>query len=242
MTSMIAAELRKRAPRRATVVSLDHDAGTCVVDLGDDGERPANMHAIRPYAAGQEVIIEGDGDDRRVVDVIGGFALLMGAHRTGDVLYTRSSDPGYGWLFANGSTVIPAQFADLIALVGGTVVPNLRDRVPIGSGNTYTLGSTYGAATVTLVQANLPNVNWTITEPNSGQGHRHFDGDDTLANTTPDAVANGFVAAHQEPGAGNAGDKRTSFSTTGITVASGGTATPFSIIPPAFALKPYIHV
>lgn len=240
--AVLETELAKAAPRWCEVVSIDHDAGKCVVDFGDEGTREANMHAIRPSAAGQIVLIEGSGDDRRVADVQGGFAHLPGAGETGDVKWTRSSAAGFGWLYADGSTVIPDAYADLQALVGGSVCPNLRDRVALGSGNLYTLGTTYGAATVTLAQANLPSYNLTVTEPNSGTGHRHFDGDDTGGNTVPDAVANGLVAAHQEPGAGTAGSKRTSFATTGITVSSAGSGTAFSIIPPAYALKPYIHV
>lgn len=236
IVAVLETELAKRRSRWCEVVSIDHDAGTCEVDYGEDGTRTANMHAIRPSAVGQIVLVEGHGDDRRVADVQGGIAVILGAHATGDMLWTRASDPGYGWLYCDGSTVIPARWADLIALVGGSVCPNLRDRFPVGAGNLYTLGSTYGAASVVLTQENMPSYDLTVTEPNSGQGHRHFDGDDTAANTAAAGTD------RQEPGAGTAGSKRTAYSTTGITVSSAGSDEAFSIIPPAYALKPYIHV
>jgi hypothetical protein len=81
--------------------------------------------------------------------------------------------------------------------------------------------ATGGGQTVTLVQGNLPSVNWTITEPNSGTGHNHS------YNSPQGTVAQ--TGGTQNAGTGGA---TTGNSVTGITVASGGSSTAVNVMQP----------
>jgi microcystin-dependent protein len=62
-----------------------------------------------------------------------------------------------GWLPLDGTTVasMAADYPDLYALLGSTTLPDFTDKFPIGAG-TKALGSTGGAATKGLVEANVP--------------------------------------------------------------------------------------
>jgi hypothetical protein len=89
--------------------------------------------------------------------------------------------------------------------------------------------ATGGGQTVTFLQANLPSVNWSITEPNSGTGHTHS----YTSVGGNNASAGGAVQA-QSSGA------TTGASVTGITVASGGSSTAMKIIQPTAVGTIYI--
>lgn len=242
----VRATLEAGASRWGEVVSLDHATGTCVVDLEPDGEKTIRMHTIRPSAVGQEVRVEGPPDDRWIADVKGG-GLVVGGHSPGDVFAAmREPIAGLevlviGQTITDAETIYPLAWANLPTgwrSGANLVLPNASGRLIVArddmdgsdgglSSLSNTLGATGGSRTVTLAQANLPAYNLTVTEPNGGLGHRHDDGDDTAANTAAAGTD------RQEPGAGTAGSKRTGYSTTGITVASGGSGTAFSIEQPA---------
>lgn len=144
--------------------------------------------------------------------------------------YGGSTAPPWG-VFGQGQTLsTAAPYNRLAAALGYTgptfTVPDVRGRVALLR-NAETLLAVGGAMSRTIAQANLPSYNLTVTDP----GHRHYDGDDTLANTTAAG------AVHQEPGAGTAGSKRTSTEVTGITVASGGSGTALDTTPANIALN-----
>ena len=61
-----------------------------------------------------------------------------------------------GWLVLDGSTFDGSTYPALAALLGGTTLPNMTDRFPIGAG-TKALGTSGGAATRALTVANLPS-------------------------------------------------------------------------------------
>jgi len=226
--AVVAAQLAAAAPRWVTVTAIDHDAGTCTVDLGPDGTRTVVMHMIRPRSVGDVVLIEGTELDRRVVDVKGGFGLFVADGDTGDVKWTRSSSAGPGWLYADGSTVIPDSWAALQDLVGGSVTPDLRNRFPIGAGSTYAIGATGGATTQTLVANNLPAHSHPITD----KEHRHPISSGNVSMTGGDRT---------EPGTGTA--HYSEYAYTGITSTGNQSTTgaSFSILNPYVGLKPYIH-
>jgi hypothetical protein len=120
-------------------------------------------------------------------------------------------------------------------------LPDLRGRVLAGlddmgnsaasrltsltiSPNGVTPMGTGGGQVVTMVQANLPSVNWAITEPNSGTGHNHsYTGVQTFGTSNAGATNNydfnttGFTTGN---------------SVTGITVASGGSSTAMITVQP----------
>lgn len=89
--------------------------------------------------------------------------------------YAGTSSPK-GWLLCDGSAVSRTTYAKLFALIGTTygagdgsttfLVPDLRERVPVGykSGSTEfgTLGATYGAKTHTLSISEMPSHSHTV--------------------------------------------------------------------------------
>lgn len=86
------------------------------------------------------------------------------------------------------------------------------------------LAEIFGSETQTLSQANLPNVNFTVTDP----GHSHQEGVDGTGGAT---LAVGAIGNGQ--GASGPVVTHTGTSTTGITVASGGSGTSFGIRGPS---------
>lgn len=122
------------------------------------------------------------------------------------------------WGLGNGTTTFN------VPLINGKTIQALD---AYGSGNAGLLswldaiGLSGGEETHQLTSTEMPSHTHTQNSHNHTQDahthtqnqHRHDDGDDTGGNTVPDAVANGFAAAHQEPGAGTAGSKRTGFTT-----------------------------
>ncbi len=83
--------------------------------------------------------------------------------------FSGSSVPS-GWLICDGSTISRMAFRDLFKVIGTTfgsgnsnttfTLPDMRGRLPIGAGTgtsltARTLGTTLGAETVTLAEANM---------------------------------------------------------------------------------------
>ena len=60
----------------------------------------------------------------------------------GTVKMSRAAAPIPGWLFMNGSTFDGAAYPDLAALLGGTTLPNMTNRFPLGG---LFVGSTGGS-------------------------------------------------------------------------------------------------
>jgi microcystin-dependent protein len=89
-----------------------------------------------------------------------------------------------GWLLCDGSAVSRTTFAGLFAVVGTTYgagngsttfnLPSLTDRIPVGSGNTYSRGTTGGAATVALSSSQMPSHSHSFSgSADSGGSHSH---------------------------------------------------------------------
>jgi microcystin-dependent protein len=117
---------------------------------------------------------------------------------------------------------------------GGVLDPEVA---PGGFNPNYAIGTKAGVNSVGLAVANLPShthiATTNITEPNSGQGHRHdFEATNNLdGGPRP----NGFVNANS----GGVSTYQTAYATTGITVnvtnASTGSDTPHQNNQPAIA-------
>jgi len=85
----------------------------------------------------------------------------------GTLLSFAGSSAPSGWLIADGSAVSRTTYSALFAVCGTTYgagngtttfnLPNLQNRVPVGSGGSYSRGGTGGASTVTLTTAQLPS-------------------------------------------------------------------------------------
>lgn len=102
------------------------------------------------------------GTDRRKINMdefIGSIKLFAGNYQPD------------GWFFCSGQLLPIQQYAALYSILGTTyggdghtnfALPDLRGRVPVGAGQSPTLGTNHktgekwGAETVTLVPANLP--------------------------------------------------------------------------------------
>jgi microcystin-dependent protein len=162
-----------------------------------------------------------------------------------------STAPNSSFAFPFGQAVSRTTYAALFTLLSTTYgagdgsttfnIPDLRGRVPAGADNMggsaasrlsgYTLSVVGGGQTQGIAQTHLPNVNFPITEPNSGQGHRHVlhaDVTGSGANLTSPQAGGSGVGVPQNP---------TDFATTGITVNSGGSGTALPIVQPTMAVN-----
>jgi microcystin-dependent protein len=80
---------------------------------------------------------------------------------TGGVMMWAANVAPTGWLLCNGAAVSRTTFAGLFAIIGSTFgngdgattfnVPNYTNRLPVGAGGLYTIGTTGGSKDATLV-------------------------------------------------------------------------------------------
>lgn len=119
-------------------ISAERGRGQWFVDLGftTDGVVAAPQVTPSPTLTGGKTMAQ-------LLRPVGEVTMWFGA----------KADIPAGWLPIDG-TAIPAEYPDLIALVGPTL-PDFTDRFPIGAG-TKALGTTGGAPSVTLAANNLP--------------------------------------------------------------------------------------
>lgn len=91
--------------------------------------------------------------------------------KIGDIKQTYYNSDHDGWVKMVGqpkSSLTATQQVNATALGFGTSLVNGADLVLIGASATKLVGSTGGAATATITQANLPNVNLTATAISAG--------------------------------------------------------------------------
>ena len=116
---------------------------------------------------------------------------------TGTVTMFAGSTAPTGWLICDGSAVSRTTYAALFAVIGTTYgtgngsstfnLPNLQGKFALGKSSSYALGSTGGAATVSLSTANLP-------------AHTH--GSKTLTGETSAYGDTGLIGASATPVSG----------------------------------------
>lgn len=85
----------------------------------------------------------------------------------GEIIAFAGSTAPNGWLLCDGSAVSRSTYSELFAVIGTTYgsgdgsttfnLPDLRDRFPVGAGNTYSLNSKGGEATHTLTIDEMPS-------------------------------------------------------------------------------------
>lgn len=132
---------------------------------------------------------------------------------TGDVEIAIRKTPKPGTLFMQGQTVSRATYAPLWQWVNdngllvaglftsadGTTtfgLPNFTDRVPVGASSTLALGSLVGANSLTLLTANVPSHDHTVSSVGNHQHQRT--GNNRYTNST--ASHNGhFNGAQNNP-------------------------------------------
>jgi len=136
------------------------------------------------------------------------FAKSTGAP-TGSIFMWGTASAPTGYLLCNGAAVSRTTYSALFAAYGTTFgvgdgsttfnIPNFSGRMPIGVDGTYTLASTGGAATTTLITANLPAHSHTITDPGhfhnigrvaGGSGNLQFNGNPGMADISPNTTTN----------------------------------------------------
>lgn len=112
---------------------------------------------------------------------------------------------------------------------GGNGTPNLQDKFVVGAGSGYAVNATGGSADAVVVSHSH-----SITEPNSGQGHKH-----TMEYTND--TSNDGISEESGDGA-SAGTHDTSFATTGITIDSEGVSGTNKNLPPYLSLAYIMRV
>lgn len=88
------------------------------------------------------------------------------------------------WLLCDGREVSREIYSELFAIIGTTWgagdgstsfnLPDLRNRMPVGAGDDYTLASKGGASTYKLTQAQLPNISLGIDYYQSGDDGKYI--------------------------------------------------------------------
>ena len=109
--------------------------------------------------------------------------------------YAGSSAPT-GWLLCDGTSYSTTTYSTLFTAIaytwggsGGSFnVPDLRNKMTIGAGASYSLGTSGGSATTTIATANLPAHNHAINDT----GHTH-----TVGITDP---GHGHTVGISDPG------------------------------------------
>lgn len=188
---------------------------------------PGNVICAPP---GEATHVYCDGTDVRYIDLgrVGSYLDLGTA--TVPAWITNCTVKPY--LNCDGTTFSAITYPALNALLGGNTLPDLRGRVRAalnqGTGrisasgvNGDTFLAAGGADTETILKANLPSYNLTVTDP----GHTH-----TISPfNQPTQVGSGPAIGWYATGGGSV---TTSNNTTGVTVSTGGSGTALETLPP----------
>lgn len=192
----------------------------------------------------------------------------------GVIRFFAGSDIPNGWLTCNGSAVSRKTYSDLFKVIGTTygagnsndtfTLPDMRGRIPIcaGTGTSLTartLGSTVGAETVTLSEANMASHTHTATVSTQSANHTHSGTSGTVSadhvhgygrpvgSSGSYGMRDGIGrSANGTPNTQAANSNHTHTTTTGaesanhnhsVTNATAGSGTAFGIIQPSIALN-----
>ena len=131
--------------------------GTVPVDIGGSTVTafvPASIP--QPLLVGAQVRLSVEGAVRTVESVLGGAAPVVGVPIGGIVMWAAAAAPAGGmWGICNGATFSGTTYPALAAVLGGTTLPDLRDRLPRGASTTAAVKSTGGSTGISI--DNLPN-------------------------------------------------------------------------------------
>ena len=164
-----------------------YDASSNGWYYSNDGVSELPMGGAGSLTGGQGIVINAGAIDIKydnsTIKVNGSNQIYSSAVPIGSVLEFAGSSAPTGFLLCDGTAINRVTYADLFAIIGTTYgvgdgsttfnLPNIKGKTVVGrdAGQTEfdVLGETGGAKTHTLITAELPAHNHTITDP----GHTH---------------------------------------------------------------------
>lgn len=139
--------------------------GTVLVVTADQAWTCILPSSIPVPAVGAVVKVRVEGNIRTVQEIYGPAAAP--AVPVGTIVDFIGATPPTGWLDCNGATFSAATYPELAAVLGGTTLPDARDRFRVGASTTYPLKSTGGAAahshTLQVVKAFAADITQSAT-------------------------------------------------------------------------------
>lgn len=219
------------APEAGRPPTASYDSGTVVqliddthvkVDLGDKTVTvfvPASM--IGTVQVGSAVRVQTQ-ENTRTLDAVVALP-AAGPVPVGCVMQWMVTTIPAGWLKLDGSTFDQNVYPLLFALLGSNTLPDMRDRVAVGSSGTKAIRSTGGSATVSQTAAQMATHNHNLV-------HTHTTGY-TIASPGIREGTGGYV----EVAVDAAGGTNTGGASTAIT-SNNGNGDPMSILQPYVAL------
>jgi len=171
--------------------------------------------------------------DSQIVNVGYTKTLVSNSIPIGSVLpYAGTTAPNALWLVANGQTVNRSSYPELATLmevpttVSTFTIPDLRNRVPMGTSTTYSMHTSGGAAGVSLDVSQIPSHSHTMSHGHevSDSSHSHGISDPGHAHgyETWDEeggrTQSGFYLSNQSPGDDGYRILNSSISGTGISI------------------------
>lgn len=162
---LLAQELNESTSSGRTVngTIIERDGTVVKVDIGGQ-----TLDAYSPPAAGlvvgntvQVAVQEGTAAVSAVIDG------PMGAVPIGGTMGFYGDTAPPGWLICNGATFSATAYPALYAHLGTNVLPDSRDRVPMGASATKDVKSTGGSFSITQTVAQMPSHNHDISVDNT---------------------------------------------------------------------------
>lgn len=165
----------------------------------------------------------------------------------GMVSWTAADSAPAGWLIADGSDFDGDRYAALAAALGSTTLPDLRNKFPVGAGDTYALLTTGGAATHTLTGAESGVPAHTHPGGTTGAGSAHSHGSPgnqfALSDNASQVSVGSGLARVTGVTANTATEAAHTHSTPTVAVnTAANAASPHSVLNPYVALTPLIHI
>jgi len=208
---------------------------------GTSGLRFTNLTSASTIATGAAIGVNATGDVVRVAATAGGSIC-------GDVKFGLQSADHSGWFLMNGSswgTLIGSQTSCASSLGISTSRPNAANRVLMQTGSVNTTG---GSNSVTLAQANLPNINFPAATTSS-YTHSHSPLAPDYDCCGPDSQ--GYAANNNHQGfrtTDRGGGWRTSNMISSnthnhtVTVSSGGSNTAITTTPAYLSMNAFVYL
>lgn len=160
----------------------------------------------------------------------------------GGILEFGGSSAPTNFLLCDGSAISRTTYAGLFAVIGTTYgvgngtttfnIPDFRNRLPMGAGTSFALGTTGGSATMTLTTTHLPSHSHSFADTSDSQGsHSHSLSGSTTSDSHSHSVGNqnsrsdilaGGGTTTASTGSGSTGSDAHSHTLSGTAASAGG--------------------